>query len=94
MNTNTKPKQRPELGAIVARHRARLGLSLRDVADMLSAEGCNKTRGAIHHYERGGGMRREVARALVNVLGLTDAQAHELYTAAGFVVALDGGSNV
>ena len=93
MQPNKQPKQRAELGSIVARHRERLGLSLRDLADMLTAEGCHKTRGAIHHYERGGGMRREVAGALVNVLGLNDDQARELYTAAGFVVALDGGQN-
>ena len=93
MQQKQQPQKRPELGSIVARHRARLGLSLRELADMLTAEGCDKTRGAIHHYERGGGMRREVARALVSVFGLTDDQAQELYTAAGYVVALDGASN-
>ena len=93
MRPENEPKKRPELGSIVARHRARLGLSLRDLADMLTAEGCDKTRGAIHHYERGGGMRREVARALVSVFGLDDDQAQELYAAAGYVVALDGASN-
>jgi len=87
----TKPEQQgADLGRLMSQWRQARGLSLRQVADLLSAQGCQKTRGAIHYYERGGGMRREVARAVVSVFNLNETEAAELYTAAGFVVALDG----
>ena len=93
MSETETPQKQPDLGRLVSTWRSRRGLSLRQVADALTAEGCEKTRGAIHHYERGGGMRRDVARALVSVFGLDEQEAAQLYRAAGYVVAMDGAVN-
>ena len=81
-------KNPPTPGQLLARWRADRGRSLAQVAALLTAAGCEKTRAAVHHYERGGGMRREVADAVVEAFQLDEEQARSLYEAAGFLVHL------
>tara|TARA_R100001244_G_scaffold125278_1_gene95264 strand:- start:311 stop:580 length:270 start_codon:yes stop_codon:yes gene_type:complete len=79
------------LAQLLAGWRAARGLSLAGTAAALSTAGCHKTRAAIHHYERGGGMRRSVADAFVQAFDLDTAEAVALYEAAGLVVHMEAG---
>lgn len=83
MQAKTK---RPTLSALVRRYRNARGLTLRDVADGLVDYGVPKTRGAVHHWERGGGIRMDATAALVDFFGLEGAARLEFYDAAGFVI--------
>jgi len=86
MKTKTYHPGRKSLARLVAHYRARRGLTLRELAEAITAEGVPKTRGAVHHWERGGGIRRESAAALVSVFGLEGPEAMAIYKAGGFVV--------
>jgi hypothetical protein len=88
--TEKREPPAPTLADLLTEWRHDRGLSLADVARMLTEVGCPKTRAGIHHYERGGGIRKEAATAYVLAFDLDQFEAISLYHAAGLVVWMGG----
>jgi len=79
----------PTLSDLLKIHRAASGLSLAQVAAKLTAAGVQKTRAAVHQWERGSTRPpREALEAIAVAFDLDVSQATQLYMAAGYVVLL------
>ena len=76
-----------KIGPILRAHRQARGLSLAGMAQALEVHGVKRTRAMIHRYEsRPVEVRRPVLAAYVAALEVEQAEAVELYRAAGFLV--------